>query len=708
MFKSIFRGFCPLLLLLTYAVSPGLQGRAASSPSDSTSTRNVVETDTISSPSVPKRPPIGAPKSIPSKARTDSVESQPLVPTKAAPKYTTQNVSTAKPAPVPDFTLTKSTAGSNVPDFDLPISDEALTESLNKLSSDSEEKKKSPSTITNVLPTFENAQPFPGKLPEAPRVGSSQPQGVPQQVEAILAEGTALEEKKQWADAMVVYEKAMKNYADQPQILQRYRTCRYHYEIGRRYRDTSFEQFVFETPLSEVLKLYTDVFTRIEGNHVDSPDWKTLFGYGMDDLEIALNDPEFLKRNKIQASPEKLETLQRKIRETAQPWSFRHIQDMKNGVLCVAELAQNEIGLRPSAVLMEFVCGAAFGLDPHTSYLTLRQLNDFYSMIEGSFVGIGVELDSSDPDADMLTILKVHPNSPAMSAGLRDGDCILAVNGTPTAGLGLDRAADLLQGEFGSTVVLQTRTPAGKQREVRIVRREVEVASVEDVHIIEGSIGYVRINCFQAGTTRELVSAMDTLQRQGMKSLIIDLRRNPGGLLPVAVEIANMFLDKGIIVRTQDRNSQTETVWRAETPGTSTIPLYVLIDEESASASEIFAGAIRDHKRGLLIGHQSYGKGTVQIIYRLSGKESNAPIAGLKLTVERFYSPDGLPFCNVGVQPDIVPEIGETVLLSKPDVAAGTIAQAAPKRKQNITSSPNDPCIAEVIAASKRITHSRP
>ena len=202
-----------------------------------------------------------------------------------------------------------------------------------------------------------------------------------------------------------------------------------------------------------------------------------------------------------------------------------------------------------------------------------------------------------------------------------------------------------------------------------------------------------------------MVSALETLQRQGMESLILDLRGNPGGLLSIAVEVADLFLDKEIIVRIQDRSSLSETVLRAEPTRTNTVPLYVLIDEESASASELFASAIQENQRGALIGYPSYGKGTIQKVYRLFGNNTAVPIAGLRLTVERFYSPNGASCCNIGIRPDIlIPgELEQTVVLSKPDLEAGTIAVAAPKRKK-ITSSPSDPCVAKAIS----IFHSIP
>ncbi len=532
----------------------------------------------------------------------------------------------------------------------------------------------------------------------------------PLKIEDILSQGSAFEKDKLWSEAMSYYENALKSFGEIPAIQERYQQVRFHYDINRRYHDSTFEELLRQTPLTEILAMFEDVLGRIQANHVDSPQWVDLFRHGLDDLEVALSEPAFLEKNKIIASPEMIAAAEQKAREIAMPWSFRDIRDMRNGVLYVADLINKEIGLSPAAVILEFVGGAANSLDPHSFYLTLRQLNDVYSMIDGCFVGIGVELDSDDRS---LVIAKVLPNSPAQQGGLLDGDRILAVNGKSTLGVQIDLAADLLQGESGSTAVLTVQSPDKPERIVRVVRREVEVASVEDVHMINETLGYFRLSCFQTNTTEEIRQALFALNEQGMQALVLDLRQNPGGLLPVAVDVANLFLDEGIIVRTQDRNNLTENVWRATGSAAWSVPLIVLIDEESASASEIFAGAIRDHRRGILIGKQSYGKGTVQVIYRLNRPNQAIPAAGLKLTIERFYSPNGNPFCGVGVSPDIVLDDrrldGEVVRLAKPDGETGSLPKlpVQPKRRR-ISSAPSDPFIAEAISASSQLNPQHP
>ena len=178
----------------------------------------------------------------------------------------------------------------------------------------------------------------------------------------------------------------------------------------------------------------------------------------------------------------------------------------------------------------------------------------------------------------------------------------------------------------------------------------MDIPSVEDVGIIDDQtgIGYIRLTNFQKTTIRDFDSAMWKLNGQGMKSLIVDLRGNPGGLLSAAVDVANRFVSNGVIVSTRGRNPIEDYTHRAEMSNTWRIPLVVLIDEESASASEILAAAIRDHRRGTIVGHQSFGKGSVQGIFPL-----NVAGGGVRLTTAKFYSPHGLPISDIGVKPDV-------------------------------------------------------
>ena len=242
------------------------------------------------------------------------------------------------------------------------------------------------------------------------------------------------------------------------------------------------------------------------------------------------------------------------------------------------------------------------------------------------------------------------PRSPAEKAGIKAEDRIVAVDGQATNALSTDEAAALLTGAEGSLVRVAVVSPGQASRELTIRRAHVEVPSLEDVKILEPATGvaYVRIPAFQKTTATDLEEALWNLHRQGMRSLIIDLRGNPGGLLTASVEVADKFIADGGIVSTRGRSEQENFNYRAHRPGTWRVPLVVLIDGDSASASEIFAGAIKDSGRGTIVGTRSYGKGSVQGIFPLGTSG-----AGARITTASFYSPLGHPISKVGINPDV-------------------------------------------------------
>jgi carboxyl-terminal processing protease len=314
----------------------------------------------------------------------------------------------------------------------------------------------------------------------------------------------------------------------------------------------------------------------------------------------------------------------------------------------VARLSQTHLGLRPAAVVFEYIAGALGGLDEYSTFLTAGQLADIYSQIDGNFVGLGVELKAHE---NALLIMNVIPGSPADKAGIKRGDRLTGVAGRTTEDLTTDQAAELLQGAAGTTVDVVAVTADAAPRRVTMRREHVEVPSIENARLIDvqSGIAYLKLSCFQKTTTSDLDAALWNLYRQGMKSLVMDLRGNPGGLLTSSVEVADKFLEQGSIVSTRGRSNNEDFNYTAHRAGTWRVPLVVLIDGDSASASEIFAGAIRDHRRGTVVGVRSYGKGSVQGIFPLTIGGT-----GVRLTTAKFYSPNGRPYSKVGVEPDVL------------------------------------------------------
>jgi len=472
--------------------------------------------------------------------------------------------------------------------------------------------------------------------------------GTTEQIAGVIRRAEKLEVERRWGEALGVYEEALRDHPEEPTLGSRHAMAKIHYDLGRRYGDTSFLKTLTTLNEKQALNLYSEVLVKIESHYVTNPDWTSLVARGTQSLSVALSEQGFQQQNLRGASREQIDAFANQLSRFSQSRRLQTRQQAVDAVAAIIQLGRQHLQLQPAAVAMEYSCGAIGALDSYSSYLTSDQLNDVYSQIEGNFVGLGVELKAGDSS---LQIVKVITGSPAERAGIRAGDRITEVDGQTTASLSTDQAADRLQGAEGSVVEITTLTPGGVVRRLRVRREHVEVPSVDEVKIVdrEFGVGYLKLTCFQKTTSRDLDSALWKLHREGMKSLIIDLRGNPGGLLTSSVEVADKFVDEGVIVSTRGRSSLEDYNYTAHKAGTWRVPLVVLIDGESASASEIFAGAIRDHRRGELVGERSYGKGSVQGIFPLTLASS-----GVRLTTAKFYSPKGHPISNVGVKPDIV------------------------------------------------------
>lgn len=477
---------------------------------------------------------------------------------------------------------------------------------------------------------------YASELPAAPVVAAEQQ----------LTKGLELEQKRQWLEAVQYYEKACRG-TDNPELKRRLLISRIHYDVVRRCQDPSLLDAMANISVDDGLELYSEVLSRLEMSYVDKLDMTEIVRGGTAYLEVALTEPLFVSHFLRGQAPERIEQFRTSIHRVTLSRQVRSRFEARSTLANVATLAQEQIGLPPSATIMQFVCGAVGLLDPYSSFLSSGELAEVESQIEGNFVGLGIALQ---PHEVPLRILNVIPGGPARESGLQTADRILEVGSVRCADVGAERAADLLRGPEQTKVrLLVDRTGRGPF-EVYVSRRRVEVASVENAHIIdsEKGTGYLKINSFQKTTVGELDSALFALERQKMRSLIIDLRGNPGGWLDAAVSVADRFVDEGIIVSTRGKNGIENQTYTAMRGGTWQMPLVVLIDGDSASASEIFAGAIRDHQRGVLIGATSYGKGSVQGLFHTKSFP-----AGVRLTVSKFFAPSGAAISERGVKPHV-------------------------------------------------------
>jgi len=468
-------------------------------------------------------------------------------------------------------------------------------------------------------------------------------------VDDLIRRGQELETERRWGEALTHYEQALRQHPDQAAVIeQRLELSRIHYDLTRRYNDTSFHTALRSMTERDALALYSEVLTKIQSHYVDEPNWRQILEQGTLGLAEALTDPAFAERNLPAAYRPRIADFSRELQVRLGSYLVRDRNACRDAAAVAAQMASQRLGLPAVAVVLEYACGATNSLDEYSTFLTADQLDELYSQIEGNFVGLGVELKAVD---GKLQIVKVISGSPAQRSGVLAGDRIVAIDGRSTLQMNTDDAADLLQGAEGSTVQLTLQSLDSSSRQVSVRREHVEVPSVDDARIIDATQGvaYLKLTCFQKTTARDLDAALWKLHREGMKSLIMDLRGNPGGLLSTSVEVADRFVNRGVIVSTRGRSPQEDYRYAAHSFGTWQVPLVVLIDGDSASASEIFAGAIRDHQRGTIVGTRSYGKGSVQGIFPLAASN-----AGVRLTTAKFYSPRNLPFSKVGVQPDVL------------------------------------------------------
>jgi carboxyl-terminal processing protease len=286
-------------------------------------------------------------------------------------------------------------------------------------------------------------------------------------------------------------------------------------------------------------------------------------------------------------------------------------------------------------------------LDPHSAYFSEDEWGQFRKQIEGSFTGIGVSV-TMDPQTRRLKILAPLPGSPAYAAGVLPGDTILEIDGKTTEGMTHDKAVEALQGRPGTSVTLLVMHPKAEKPETLTLNRAIielpsvlgEVRKDDDTWDFmidkDRKIGYVRISNFIQSTPADVKKAVETLVADGMKALVLDLRDDPGGLLSAAVEVSDLFLESGKIVTTKGRNQRDKT-YEAEKEGTyGDFPMAVLVNQHSASASEIVSAALQDHKRAVVVGQRSFGKGSVQNILPLDNGQSI-----LKLTVATYWRPSG-------------------------------------------------------------------
>ena len=290
--------------------------------------------------------------------------------------------------------------------------------------------------------------------------------------------------------------------------------------------------------------------------------------------------------------------------------------------------------------------GLLQSLDPYSSYMSPEILEEMQTETSGEFGGLGIEVGM---EAGVVKVISPIDDTPASKAGLKAGDYIVKINDTQVQGKSLSEAVDLMRGPVGSSIELTVRRRGEKKAlTFNITREIIEIQSVKS-ELLEENIGYIRLTSFNENSSDQIEKQIEELKKnKNLNSFILDLRNNPGGLLNQAIRISDFFLENGEIVSTKSRKKSDNRKWFAKKGDiTDGKTLLVLINYGSASASEIVAGALKDHKRAIVIGENSYGKGSVQSIIPLKNK------GAIRLTVAKYYLPSGKSISEVGVRPDI-------------------------------------------------------
>lgn len=473
-------------------------------------------------------------------------------------------------------------------------------------------------------------------------------------VEDLRGQAVLLEKHGDWEKACEVYD-ALGRLDPQPgRWRERYQHCLRRALQVRRHKDLTYHREVLSLDYSQALRLFTIVYDTMVDYSLDKKkaDPGRLFAKGLEELGHALDEASFIQHHLPEAKKSALRQFKNSLKKTYAETQPTNRQQVLKQVRDVALLAQSQLNLNATTVVLEFTCGICYALDEYTLYLTPGQLRELCDSLKGEIVGVGLKLTMQDGKLLILDVLPYSPAAEVLPPLLKD-DHILSIDKKNTNQLTLEAAQEMLEGAAGSKIELLINSATAGLRLVTLWRRGQLLPSVS-YQLKPDGIGYIQIAAFQETTAQELDLALLALAKAEMKALILDLRGNSGGVFEAAIDVAKRFLSSGVIVSTQHQEAKYNMTYHARNPAALTLPLVVLIDSETASAAEILAGALRDNKRARLVGQATFGKGCIQCVLKLPPATGGVPTGGLRVTVARFFSPAGQPYSGRGVLPHLV------------------------------------------------------
>lgn len=461
--------------------------------------------------------------------------------------------------------------------------------------------------------------------------------------------------KGEWEAARDLYELLLGQNDPGLKIRDKYHHAQRRAWQLRRHQDQSYRKEVLSISYGDALNL-NSVITRTLLD--DSTERKRLnptklFRKGLEEFDAALNDSRFLEAHVPTARHGDVAAFRAKVAKTwAGMGNLSRAEALKQ-IGQVALAAEEELGIEPTTVVMEFACGACYAIDEYTVYLTPNQLRELVqSLSRSEVIGVGMVLSVRD---NKVVVSNLAMGSSAARSGVNVGDQLIRVNKKNVADLPLLAVKELLEGPLSSTVDLEVlEENATAVRMITLTRERAEVPSVVSFPLMGTPYGFLKINTFTATTGRDVEKALAELNKEGIKGLILDLRENNGGVFESAIDTARRFLLTGIITSTQHQDPKYNQVYDSRNPKALTLPMVVLVDNETASAAEVLAGALKENNRAILIGQTTYGKGCTQCVLKLPNSVGGVPTGGMKLTVARFFSPKGNPYSGRGIVPHIL------------------------------------------------------
>ncbi len=339
------------------------------------------------------------------------------------------------------------------------------------------------------------------------------------------------------------------------------------------------------------------------------------------------------------------------IRETDVEYNSSAYEDFDDKVEDVLEKLDTYYleGVDTDALYEEAIRGLVDSVgDPYTTYFTKSEYESFTDKMDGSYEGIGVVVSYGDTE-DSVIVVAPFKDSPGERAGMKPGDRIVKVDGVDVIGMSLDKVVERIKGEQGTEVIITVRRDE-VELDIPIIRDVIEIPTIE-YEMLEGNIGYILMSGFDIITEPQFEEALEDLEKQGQEGLIIDLRNNPGGFLHIVFAIVDQLIEKGnLVVYTEDRQGNREE-WITKTGDSFEKPLVILINGNSASASEILSGAIKDLDKGVLVGETTFGKGLVQRTFDMDDGSA------IKITISKYYTPSGSYIHDIGIEPDVDVEL---------------------------------------------------